>query len=62
MFLLQGYMYSDDHYNYNYGQAKAAVEQYKDAEEVGFYLTLIRFLWEYFVSILLAFIDCFNHH
>ena len=30
----QSYFYNDDMFNYNYGQAKAATGNYKEAEEV----------------------------
>jgi len=32
--MLQSYFYNDDMFNYNYGQAKAATGNYKEAEEV----------------------------
>ena len=31
----QSYFYNDDTFNFNYAQAKAAVGNYKEAEEVG---------------------------
>lgn len=31
---LQSYFYNDDTFNFNYAQAKAAVGNYKEAEEV----------------------------
>ena len=34
LLLLQGYHVNSDEFNYNYGQAKAAVGQYSDAIEV----------------------------
>lgn len=33
-FFLQGYFYNDDTFNFNYAQAKAALGNYKEAEEV----------------------------
>ena len=30
----QSYFYNDDTFNYNYGQAKASIGDYKEAEEV----------------------------
>lgn len=33
-FYLQGYFYNDDTFNFNYAQAKAALGNYKEAEEV----------------------------
>lgn len=35
--LCQSYFYNDDTFNFNYGQAKAAVGNYKEAEEVSCY-------------------------
>lgn len=32
--LLQSYFYNDDTFNFNYGQAKAAIGKFKEAEEV----------------------------
>lgn len=32
---LQSYFYNDDSFNFNYAQAKAAVGNFKEAEEVG---------------------------
>ena len=32
---MQSYFYNDDTFNFNYAQAKAAVGNYKEAEEVG---------------------------
>jgi len=34
LLLLQGYHVNSDEFNYNYGQAKAAVGQYNEAIEV----------------------------
>lgn len=34
LFYLQGYFYNDDTFNFNYAQAKAALGNYKEAEEV----------------------------
>lgn len=34
VFFLQGYFYNDDTFNFNYAQAKAALGNYKEAEEV----------------------------
>ena len=34
-------MYSDDHYNFNYAQAKAATGNYKEAEEVSYGVTSV---------------------
>ena len=34
-------MYSDDHYNFNYAQAKAETGNYKEAEEVLMYLMAV---------------------
>ena len=31
---MQSYFYNDDTFNFNYAQAKAAVGNYKEAEEV----------------------------
>lgn len=31
----QSYFYNDDTFNFNYAQAKAAVGNFKEAEEVG---------------------------
>ena len=31
---LQSYFYNDDNFNFNYAQAKAAVGNFKEAEEV----------------------------
>ena len=36
--LQQSYFYNDDTFNFNYAQAKAAVGNYKEAEEVGAFL------------------------
>lgn len=33
-FLFQGYFYNDDTFNFNYAQAKAAIGNYREAEEV----------------------------
>ena len=35
IFVWQSYFYNDDTFNFNYAQAKAAVGNYKEAEEVG---------------------------
>ena len=36
VFLWQSYFYNDDTFNFNYAQAKAAVGNYKEAEEVSY--------------------------
>ena len=35
----QSYFYNDDFFNFDYAQAKAAVGNFKEAEEVSFYST-----------------------
>lgn len=37
LFFLQGYFYNDDTFNFNYAQAKAALGNYKEAEEVTYF-------------------------
>lgn len=37
LFFLQGYFYNDDTFNFNYAQAKAALGNYKEAEEVPYF-------------------------
>lgn len=34
---IKSYFYNDDAFNFNYAQAKAAVGNYKEAEEVNFW-------------------------
>lgn len=34
LYSLQGFFYNDDPFNFNYAQAKAALGNYKEAEEV----------------------------
>ena len=34
IFFFQGYFYNDDTFNFDYAQAKAALGNYKEAEEV----------------------------
>jgi len=41
---LQSYFYNDDLFNFNYAQAKAAVGNFKEAEEVSFIALLLMFL------------------
>ena len=37
---MQSYFYNDDTFNFNYAQAKAAVGNYKEAEEVGSHFSI----------------------
>lgn len=37
LFFPQGYFYNDDTFNFNYAQAKAALGNYKEAEEVPYF-------------------------
>ena len=39
---IKSYFYNDDAFNFNYAQAKAAVGNYKEAEEVNFYRSDIK--------------------
>jgi len=40
IFVWQSYFYNDDTFNFNYAQAKAAVGNYKEAEEVGYHFSM----------------------
>ena len=41
-FVWQSYFYNDDTFNFNYAQAKAAVGNYKEAEEVGYQFYIVK--------------------
>lgn len=41
VYVFQSYFYNDDLFNFNYAQAKAAVGNFKEAEEVLFYAHLL---------------------
>ena len=41
VYVFQSYFYNDDLFNFNYAQAKAAVGNFKEAEEVFFYAHLL---------------------
>lgn len=58
-FFLQGYFYNDDTFNFNYAQAKAALGNYKEAEEV-FHLSKKkrRKIWTMFCTFIPSYWHC----
>ena len=42
---IKSYFYNDDAFNFNYAQAKAAVGNYKEAEEVNFWRIKLSFIF-----------------
>ena len=48
----QSYFYNDDMFNYNYGQAKAAVGNFSEAQEVR--MLYWDYFWLYFPALFIA--------
>ena len=46
IFNWQSYFYNDDTFNFNYAQAKAAVGNYKEAEEVGYHFSMLTLIYK----------------
>lgn len=58
LFFSQGYFYNDDMFNFNYAQAKAALGNYKEAEEVPYFSKHLQNCFYTFVTDVIDYCIC----